>query len=157
MTNNMKKSLNLIVLLIVSLLLTNCKKNEIVEEIEEENAIEINVFYKTSNKTYPDIDCKLYIYNNIIQTDVMSYELSTNGVLYNSYKPTEKIYPDSIATADMFGLYRHDIDKTLEKIFIIVESNNAYIGERKMTNTISEAYLQESKRVRKYTHTFINN
>ena len=33
----MKKSLNLIVLLIVSLLLTNCKKNEIVEEIEEEN------------------------------------------------------------------------------------------------------------------------
>ena len=87
----------------------------------------------------------------------MSYELSTNGVLYNSYKPTEKIYPDSIATADMFGLYRHDIDKTLEKIFIIVESNNAYIGERKMTNTISEAYLQESKRVRKYTHTFINN
>lgn len=152
----MKKNLH-IALIATFLFLSHCEKKEIIDSKPEENALEISVHYKTNKKEYPDVGSKLYIYKNIEQIDAINYELDTNGVLFNSYKPNEKIHPDSIATIGISGFYRYDIEPFLNKFFIIIESNHAFVNDRKMISTFTDVNLQRRKRMRKHSAVFVKD
>ena len=136
------KNLRLIFVILISQIFTYCHKSIIIDEtpIIDKAILNFSVYYENPNqssKYLPDIGTKVYIFNNISQTETTLYKFHKGNLIH--YNERDTIFPTKVEQIKDNGNYILIPKRDISKILIFFVSS--FYEEHGLKATFSDNLL----------------